>query len=738
MRTLLLFRGAPGCGKSTFIKEHGLGDFTLSADEIRLMYQSPQIQPDGSYAISQKNDSAVWSTLLDLLEQRMKRGEFTVIDATNSKTKEINQYKSLAKQYRYRIYLVDMTGVPIEECKKRNASRESLKIVPEEVIDKMYSRFATQKIPGGVTVLDPSDNVMDKISYKPENFDNWKKVHIIGDVHGCYSCLNEYLGNMNPDELYIFVGDYLDRGIENAEMFKFLVEMESRKRDGQRNMIFIEGNHEHYISDWAHDSVTVTSEFATQTLPQIVKGGADKALARKVYSMFAQCCYFEYDGKIYFASHGGLSFVPEYMVIVPTEQMIKGVGRYSDLPAVAESWKMKTPDNCYQVFGHRNIQGYPIDMGSRCFNLQGNIEFGRHLRCLELEHGKDPVCVETKNNVFREESTLVTSTPDGLEEVAVVDMVDRMRHSRFVQEKKFDTISSFNFTRDAFYKKHWDEVTTKARGLFVDTNKNKIVARSYDKFFAVDERTETRVGNLQRTMTFPAVAYVKENGFLGLLSYNEDTDELRFASKSSLDGPFATIFKTILWACTTSDTRKKLKEYTKQYGTLVFEVIDPEHDPHIIEYDKAQVVLLDAIKNTVKFESTGYETLKSIANDCSIKVKEKATEFNDWTSFYTWYEEVTKDDYRYNGQHIEGFVVRDARGYMVKLKLAYYKYWKRMRGVMQSVQKRGYIEKTSQLYDALSNAFYGFMKDLYEEDKESFRNENIISLRWKFYEQKGI
>lgn len=37
MRTLLLFRGAPGCGKSLYIKEHDLEKYTLSADTIRLM-----------------------------------------------------------------------------------------------------------------------------------------------------------------------------------------------------------------------------------------------------------------------------------------------------------------------------------------------------------------------------------------------------------------------------------------------------------------------------------------------------------------------------------------------------------------------------------------------------------------------------------------------------------------------------------------------------------------------------
>lgn len=40
MRMLILMRGAPGCGKSTWIKEHGLSDYALSADAIRGLFVS--------------------------------------------------------------------------------------------------------------------------------------------------------------------------------------------------------------------------------------------------------------------------------------------------------------------------------------------------------------------------------------------------------------------------------------------------------------------------------------------------------------------------------------------------------------------------------------------------------------------------------------------------------------------------------------------------------------------------
>ena len=191
MRILLLLRGSAGCGKSTWIEQNGLKPYTLSADDIRLLCQSPIMQVDGTEGISQANDNLTWKTLFNMLETRMQKGEFTVIDATNSKTSEMNRYKEMCNTYRYRIYCVDFTDIPIEEVKRRNANRESLKRVPDEAIDKMYSRFVTQKIPSGIKVIKP--NELDNIWIKMFDLSEYKKIHHIGDIHGCNTALQKYL-----------------------------------------------------------------------------------------------------------------------------------------------------------------------------------------------------------------------------------------------------------------------------------------------------------------------------------------------------------------------------------------------------------------------------------------------------------------------------------------------------------------------------------------------------------------
>ena len=111
MRILLILRGAPGCGKTTYIKDHRLIPYTLSFDNIRMLFKSPVQTIYGKESSDRKKDSFVFDTLLMILEERMKSGELTVIDHINSKTVELNQYQELALKYRYKTYLIDFTSI---------------------------------------------------------------------------------------------------------------------------------------------------------------------------------------------------------------------------------------------------------------------------------------------------------------------------------------------------------------------------------------------------------------------------------------------------------------------------------------------------------------------------------------------------------------------------------------------------------------------------------------------------
>lgn len=139
MRKLILLRGLPASGKSTWLEENNLEHYTLSSDKIRLMYRAPRRDNTGTLRISQENDRKVWALLFQLLEERMKVGDFTIIDATHYKMSALTAYDKLSSRYGYDTIVVDFTNESLLTLLERNKNREEYKQVPEHVIQKMYN-----------------------------------------------------------------------------------------------------------------------------------------------------------------------------------------------------------------------------------------------------------------------------------------------------------------------------------------------------------------------------------------------------------------------------------------------------------------------------------------------------------------------------------------------------------------------------------------------------------------------
>lgn len=379
MRDLLILRGAPGCGKSTFITSHHLEPYTLSSDALRLLYRSPILDLNGKLTISQSVNSNVWNTLFEMLETRLGRGDFTVIDATFSKTEELQRVKNLALKYRYRLHLVDFTDVSIDECRRRNRMREELRVVPDEVIDCMAERFATEKIPSGFNVIRPHE--IESVNMQKINLSQYEKIIHIGDIHGCYTVLGTYLEDLNSNYCYIFTGDFLDRGSENAQVLRFLLEIYAKP-----NVLLIEGNHERHLVAYCRGDKSRSREFESRTRPQLDAAGLNKHEIRKLCRKLRECVWYQYHDKEIFVSHGGISSLANNSAFIPSEQIIKGVGTYEDYLKVAQSWDQHTDKNCYQIFGHRNTERSPMCLSGRCFCLEGKVEHGGSLRALELDN----------------------------------------------------------------------------------------------------------------------------------------------------------------------------------------------------------------------------------------------------------------------------------------------------------------------------------------------------------------
>ena len=228
---LLLLRGLPASGKSTFIEQNNLQDYTVSSDMFRTLLGSNELNTDGDFRISMSVSNTRWKFVFDVLEQRFMNGCFTVLDATNIKAADMQKVYKLAKGYRYRVYCVDCTYVPFDECLRRDANRPEHKQVGRKVLERMYQSLQNNKVPGGITVIKPED-WLSVTRYRTQDISNYKKVHHIGDIHGCYTALKNYLnGELNDDEFYIFIGDYIDRGIENVECLRFIASIAEKENE---------------------------------------------------------------------------------------------------------------------------------------------------------------------------------------------------------------------------------------------------------------------------------------------------------------------------------------------------------------------------------------------------------------------------------------------------------------------------------------------------------------------------
>ena len=685
MRILLVMRGIPGCGKSTWIKEHELEAYTLSPDNIRLLYSAPELGLDGKYHISSKCDKHVWAFLKERLEARMKSGDTTVIDATHTRESYLKEYKALCKKYKYRMIVVDFSSIDMDTIKDRNGKREEYKRVPEDVLERMQSQLQTP-LQGTYEIYSYDDPILvslDNFIYKIDGL-QYEKVIVFGDLHNCYDPLKEYF-DKNPisnKNLYIFVGDYFDRGIQGKEVLQFC--LDNCEKD---NFIFLTGNHEKWIKNWLEDgnNADLSSDFKDS----LIQFGELKDQLNTFYrrlklavrvGFYCQGIYHRFS-----ITHGGLSFPLDYRT--SAIQCIKGVGDYDDLDEIEKAFSSINEKmimqvlnyKCYNVHGHRNVTNNPIiSADGYNINLEGKVEFGGSLRIAKLscdDSGMHIIPIEIKNNTFRE----------GLEEQRNEDYANKsiigdLEHSSLIHKKDLgDGIVSYNFSREAFYSQKWNKLTTTARGLFVDTKSNRVVARSYPKFFEAEQHPSTQWRNLEKKLVFPVTAYLKENGFLGIVSVWND--QLFVASKSTNQGDYALNFQHILNTHVDCD---KLKEYLKKNNcSAIFECVDPFKDPHIIEYVNEKVVLLDIVQNDFSDTFKSYDEVFNLAKEIGCKPKEMCKIFNTFEELKSFVEAFDKDD----KNEIEGFVFVDQNNFMLKYKTPFYKFWKEMRKMKEYINK---------------------------------------------------
>jgi RNA ligase len=122
-------------------------------------------------------------------------------------------------------------------------------------------------------------------------------------------------------------------------------------------------------------------------------------------------------------------------------------------------------------------------------------------------------------------------------------------------------LSIYNYARKTQYEKLWDNITKSCRGLILD-NQGNVIAKSFDKFFNLEEHSPAEIPNEDFEV------YEKLDGSLGILFWYQG--KWIIASKGSFTSGQSIKAKQIL------DEKYNVDPIPKGYTTLV-EIIYPQN-----------------------------------------------------------------------------------------------------------------------------------------------------------------
>ncbi len=427
----------------------------------------------------------------------------------------------------------------------------------------------------------------------------------------------------------------------------------------------------------------------------------------------AQMFYADYHNLTILATHGGLVDIPTRLT--PTSDMVRGVGSYEDALLCDETFYKRHPDKI-SIHGHRNMTEIPIRSTPGTYNINGDVDQG--LRSVKFFLDGEWKTRSEEIEVTPFEETIQFYRKTRIEEARALKakkltpeeegrgLLRMFQDHQHIDVKKLpNNIVAINFTKKAFEKGVWDQYTTKARGLFVDISKElkpneiNIVARGYEKFFNLGERFGIEKRDLGK-LVYPLTVYEKANGYLGILSVdNRDKKNPKWfiASKTTTEGSFAKQFRIMIEPSLNNELMQFMIE---KNVTLLFEVIEPEFDPHIQEYFEPELVLLDAVLNQMDFKRLPYSELVNFIELCtpqSINIREK--EIAQICETYSDLNKLMEKIHSVNpllSDYLEGYVIEDSFEVptIFKIKTPWYSFWKKIRGSRDRI-----VNKLKKIYE---------------------------------------
>ena len=159
MTRLIITRGLPGSGKTTYARTLQPRVVRVNRDDLRRMLH-------GGRVLTQWAEWQVTISQRAQVEALLRHGTDVCVDDTNLRARTVRDWARLAANLGVAFEVYDFTHVPLDECLRRNATRPDEERIHEEVIRSMHERFiAGLDVPLPVPTVRPAGSHPDQADW---------------------------------------------------------------------------------------------------------------------------------------------------------------------------------------------------------------------------------------------------------------------------------------------------------------------------------------------------------------------------------------------------------------------------------------------------------------------------------------------------------------------------------------------------------------------------------------------
>ncbi|MFI5931519.1 AAA family ATPase [Actinoplanes sp. NPDC051494] len=149
MTRLLITRGLPASGKTTFARKLQPNVVRVNRDDLRRMLH-------GQRLLTQWAEGQVTHAQRASVEALLRARVDVIVDDTNLRGRTVRDWAELAARFHATFEVHDFTDVPIEECLRRDAGRTGDEHVGEAPIRRMHERYLKGKnLPLPIPYVEP-------------------------------------------------------------------------------------------------------------------------------------------------------------------------------------------------------------------------------------------------------------------------------------------------------------------------------------------------------------------------------------------------------------------------------------------------------------------------------------------------------------------------------------------------------------------------------------------------------